>query len=109
MVGVAALVLAIPMSILANIFTPKVRDWWATTSKVRAFKRYKQLGREIIKFRKETEFDALGRFCGILARSLMAAIACIVFLLLFVATNDNYIAALNGMALDQPTSAAAAH
>jgi len=101
MVGVAALVLAIPMSILANIFTPKVRDWWGTTSKVRALKRYKELGREMMRFKLGSEFNALARFGTALLAVLIAAFLVIFSMLLFLGLNDNYIAALNGMALDK--------
>jgi len=32
LIGVLALLLAIPLSIIANLITPKIKDWWATTS-----------------------------------------------------------------------------
>lgn len=38
-----AIVLAIPLSIIANLFTPRLRDWWATTSQRRLERRIAEL------------------------------------------------------------------
>ena len=42
-VGVCALFLAVPMSIAANLLTPKVQRWWATTTASRARSRLEEL------------------------------------------------------------------
>ena len=109
LVGIAALVLAIPMSILANIFTPKVRDWWATTSKVRALKRYIELGREVNRFKRGSEFNALARFCAGLLAVLIAGFVSTLSIAFFLGLNENYIATINGMKLDKPVPASEIH
>jgi hypothetical protein len=45
--GIAALVLAVPLNIAANILTPKVREWWASTTKSRALRRIERIPREL--------------------------------------------------------------
>ncbi|MGJ5817059.1 hypothetical protein [Paludibaculum fermentans] len=46
-VGIAGLVLAIPLSIASNILTPKFQDWWATTSAARANRRQQHIVTEL--------------------------------------------------------------
>jgi hypothetical protein len=43
MIGVAALVLAIPLAVIANLITPRVRDWWSTTSRTRLTRRISKI------------------------------------------------------------------
>jgi hypothetical protein len=43
LVGVLALVLAVPLAVLANVLTPKVQSWYSTTSLNRVNKRLMQL------------------------------------------------------------------
>ncbi len=38
-IGIGAFLLAIPMAVVANILTPKIAAWWATTSHIRRQKR----------------------------------------------------------------------
>jgi hypothetical protein len=42
-VGILALILAIPMAVLANMLTPRVQNWWASTSVKRRQKRIARL------------------------------------------------------------------
>src|ERR1700734_732032 len=42
-VGVLALVLAVPLAVLANLLTPRVRDWYSTTALKRLEKRILEL------------------------------------------------------------------
>jgi hypothetical protein len=42
-VGVAAFLLAIPMAVVANLLTPRVQAWWATTTNARKDKRINKL------------------------------------------------------------------
>ena len=42
-VGIVAFLLAIPMSIAANILTPLIKNWWATTTVLRAKRRLVEL------------------------------------------------------------------
>jgi hypothetical protein len=46
-IGIVAFLLAIPMSILANMLTPKIQAWWANTSSARKARRIQYLQREI--------------------------------------------------------------
>ena len=45
--SVVALVLIIPLGIVVNILTPKVQNWWATTSQGRFSRRVAELKRTI--------------------------------------------------------------
>lgn len=44
---ILAILLAIPLSVAANIITPKIQEWWATTSEARKTRRVVQLRRDI--------------------------------------------------------------
>jgi quinol-cytochrome oxidoreductase complex cytochrome b subunit len=102
LVGLVSLLLAIPLGIIATLLAPKVADWWATTSKVRAFVRYKKLGREIAYLRRGSEFNALSRCIGDVFMSFLALIYSIILYLHFLHLNSLYIAAKNGMTLQSP-------
>jgi hypothetical protein len=108
-VGLGAFVLAIPMAIAANLLTPKVRDWWASTSRSRALKRYEMLRREIWRLKTRSDFDYLGRcLIGILG-TLTAGFGLLQLHVYFVSLNQIYIAAINNMHLDAPIDTAFVH
>jgi hypothetical protein len=46
-IGVAALILAVPLAIIANLLTPRVRDWYSTTSQRRLRNRIAALGKRL--------------------------------------------------------------
>jgi MFS family permease len=99
-VGVLAFLLAIPMSIVANILTPKLRDWWASTSRARGLKRYRYLGREINKHEKSEDFEELAQFASMLTAALGFGIFCLFALALFDSLNTIYIAVKNGQRVE---------
>ncbi len=48
--GILGFLLAIPLSILGNLLTPKVKEWWATTSSARKQSRIKYLKARLLAF-----------------------------------------------------------
>src|SRR6266446_5865614 len=54
-IGLSAFLLAIPMSVAANLLTPKVKNWWAIKTYARATKRlaFLEARLEILKLYKE--------------------------------------------------------
>jgi hypothetical protein len=54
-VGIIALVLAIPLAVIANLLTPTVRQWWATTSTNRRKKRIKELNERLAEYQQALE------------------------------------------------------
>jgi hypothetical protein len=47
LIALVAILLAIPLSVLANLLTPKVQRWWGTTSRSRKIKRMENLKNEL--------------------------------------------------------------
>jgi hypothetical protein len=43
MIGVLALLLAVPLAVIANLLTPRVRDWYSTSSRSRIRKRLTEI------------------------------------------------------------------
>lgn len=88
-VGVGSLVLAIPLSIAANLLTPRIQIWWATTSHARRHRRIQYLTETIDLYSKDDplilkfEFIAQGlhyaasgiiEFFGLVATAIALAI-----------------------------------
>ena len=46
-IGIVGFTLAIPMSVLANLLTPRIQNWWSTTSQARKNKRIEELKAKI--------------------------------------------------------------
>lgn len=61
-VGIVAFVLAVPMSVLANVLTPKVQLFWAGTAKRRAAYRLWKLEEELkrLQWYDDNPIDAIG-------------------------------------------------
>jgi hypothetical protein len=55
-VSLVALLLAFPLSLLANLATPKIRNWWAERSKTALENRIRKLEAELRKLEAELEF-----------------------------------------------------
>jgi hypothetical protein len=57
MVGILALMLAIPLAVVANLLTPRVREWYSTTSSKRLKKRIAQLEEKLRQSGQEWTFS----------------------------------------------------
>jgi hypothetical protein len=99
-VGIASFLLAVPLAVLANILTPKVRDWWASTSQKRRARRYKQLGTQISNYEKTNMGEALSTFLLTLSRVIALGIFGVMALQFFDALNTDYVALKNGQTLE---------
>jgi hypothetical protein len=53
--SIFALIVAIPMGVMANLLTPPVQNWWATTSVKRKQRRIAKLEAELKQLKGETE------------------------------------------------------
>jgi hypothetical protein len=87
-VGIVAFILAIPISIAANLLTPKVHSWWATTSQRRRERRILYLKAMLGLLSGESpkfsiRFDYL---CNALNHLSIAVIAC--FMLIGLSARD---------------------
>jgi hypothetical protein len=56
-IGLLALFLAIPLSVVANLITPRLRDWYSTRSVIKLTRRILQLEEKLRKARQEWTFN----------------------------------------------------
>ena len=61
-VGVAALVLCLPLTVLGNLLTPRIREWWGRTTENRALNRFAWIQGQVstINYFDQHPSDALG-------------------------------------------------
>jgi hypothetical protein len=71
-VTIVAVLLAIPLSVIANILTPKVQVWWSKTSSIRLRRRINYVSSQLALSDEEFYQNALrdSLQCGIMAISL---------------------------------------
>lgn len=103
-IGVVALILAMPLSITANLLTPLLKDWWSATSRVRGLKRYKSLGRTISAIKRGGESAALASCLRLSLGGILTGILSLWGLMMLLTENEDFIAVKNGFQLDKPVS-----
>jgi hypothetical protein len=102
-VGLLAFLLAIPMSILSNLLTPRVQAWWAIQSKSRAIRRITKIQAKLDKLSNHSPFDALTHCLYYLLGTVVGLIAFVACGLIMFAITNNEIAALNNLILPAGT------
>src|ERR1700682_3616268 len=90
--AIAALILMLPASMLANIVTPRFLGWWATTSKARSLARLEQLKKLLDNFDNFTEHDALAMCIRDFLFFALCAFVALCALVFFVVANNEYMA-----------------
>ena len=101
-IGILAFLLAVPMSIAANVLTPRVSLWWARTSVLRKNRRIARLKARLGMIEVFLPFDALHDFLRSTVGAGISALIMMLSLQVFVAVNNEYIAILNGQIVDEP-------
>ncbi|MBI2815924.1 MAG: hypothetical protein HYX72_03190 [Acidobacteria bacterium] len=97
--GVLAFILAIPMAVAANLLTPKVQRWWASSSRSRALKRLSRLEKQISELQAMSEWHLMARIMHAGVGFFFALFMILLALLYFLYLNDLYLFAHNGFKL----------
>jgi hypothetical protein len=58
-IGVSALILTVPLTIVGNLLTPKLRDWYSTTSEKRLRARIATLTSQLVQSAREWTFTTV--------------------------------------------------
>jgi hypothetical protein len=90
-VGLAALILTIPLNVAANVLTPIIRDWWASTSKTRGFKRHRQISQQMFILKSGTEFNSLSRFMSLLLRCCISGVGLLLCIIVLESTDQAFL------------------
>lgn len=71
-VGIAAIVLTVPLSMIGNILTPKVQNWWATRSENAMKKRIHTLRSRLADY--ESRFPEMTEFEDVVSECLVSIV-----------------------------------
>jgi len=59
-IGILAIVLTIPLSLVANLMTPSIKNWWAARSTASLRKRIDKLENQLAEYEQYTEMSEEG-------------------------------------------------